>query len=119
MCWVLWQDVGVDARAGGAGVEAECVPRAGGQGGAGQARARAFARPAAAAARQAQVEDVHERRERPVRRHTSLNNRYLYTPPTNKRNFPALGKYEENYRYHTAANHMHSSVQRFSIFLNI
>lgn len=66
MCWMLWQDVGVDARAGGAGVEAERVPHADGQGGAGQARPRALARPTAAAPRQTQVEDVNERRQRPV-----------------------------------------------------
>lgn len=58
------------ARAGRARVEAERVPRDGGEGGdeqAGQPRLHLAARPgAAAAAREAEVEDVHERCQRHV-----------------------------------------------------
>lgn len=69
MC--IHQDARRYARARGVGVQAERVPRNGGEGGAAQARRARLAQPhrpgAAAAAREAQVEDVHERGQRHVR----------------------------------------------------
>lgn len=69
-CVRIYQDARRYARARGVGVKAERVPRNGREGGAPQAR-RPLAQPhragAAAAAREAQVEDVHERGQRHVR----------------------------------------------------